>query len=382
MKRLLVTLVIMALLALPSFALEQPMAAEIEQPKTLQDLIELARNNDLQLKIDALSIEKMQIDQFEAHYKAAQISYSDGNAAEALKAYQINTVAPQQADNALKYQKMAELKQYDRLAVQVEDGLASFYIAQRTLEVATAKVELLESQAEATALKVELGTAIALDAIEAENKVTEAKLNLIDLENDLNDAILELKKIVGSDFSLDIDYQITIQSPYREDIAANVDQRVAADLAVIKAQDAYAVQQGLTALIGEQYRETVREYKQGNLDLMIAENKRDDALSDARIDIVAGYDKLQALYKNYQVADTIRQLTLKQHANNQKKLDLGVISKLDLAASSQTLAERELDVLRAIDNYNKAERNYLLNAKSYEVDITPIEIDLNDIYYR
>ncbi len=399
MKRLITTFLIFALTLSLCFAVEhpkpiaeqhkmleeQPKTTEqpnrLEQPKTVEELINLAKANDLQTKIDAVTIEKLEIRQAEAHRLAGNISYGGDDDAQIVRVYTIQTVDTKRADNELKYQKIAQQKHNDELVVKVENGVANYVLAERELAVKKAEVSLLERKAEAAKLKVKLGSAIALDLIEAENAVTEAKLNLIDIENNVTDALLELKKIVGTDFVLDIPYEIVITTPYSEAIEENVDTYVARKLDVIKAVDNYDVQQGLTEVITANYRETLREYKQGVLDLTIAENERDDAVKNAEIDIVADYNQLQVHYKNYQVAAALLQIAEKELVNNQTKLKLGVISKLDLAASEQALLERQFDVASAINKYNKAKRNYLLNLKQYDVDITPKEIDLNDIYY-
>ncbi len=353
-----------------------------EQPKTVEELFNLAKTNDLQEKIDRVTIEKLEIGQFEAYRKAGNISYDGDDDAQIVRVYTIQTVDTKRADNSLKYQKIAQLKHDDELIVKVENGLANYTLAKRELSVKKAEVKLLERKAEAVKLKLKLGAAIALDLIEAENAVTEAKLNLIDLENNVTDALLELKKIVGVDFTLDIPYEIVITKPYSEPIEENADAYVMRNLDVIKAVDNYDVQKGLSDLITSTYRDTLREYKQGVIDLTIAENERNDAVNNAKIDIVADYNQLQVYYKNYQVALALQQIAEKEHTNNQTKLKLGVISQLDLAASEQVLLERQFDVTKAINTYNKAKRSYLLNLKVYDVDITPKDIDLNDIYYR
>ncbi len=374
MKRVITTLLILTLTLSVCFA-EQ-------QPKTLVDLIDLAKNNDLQQKIDTVTIEKLEIDQFEAYRKAGNIDYSGDDDNQKIKVYTIKNVVPKQADNTLKYQKIAQLKHADELAVMVENGIADYTLAKRQLEVKKAEIKLLESKAEAEKLKLKLGSAIMLDVIEADNAITEAKLNLIDLENAVTDALLELKKTVGVDFELAITYDIEITEPYNELILENVDSYIMRKLDVIKAVDNYNVQSGLSNLIMETYRDTVREYKQAVIDLAIAEDARNNALDTAKIELVADYNRLQVYYKNYQIALALQQIAEKELANNQTKLKLGVISKLDLAASEQALLERQFDVASAINKYNKAKRNYLLNLKAYDVDITPKEIDLNDIYYR
>ncbi len=374
MKRLIITLLILVLSF--SFCFAE------EQPKTVEELFNLAKTNDLQEKIDRVTIEKLEIGQFEAYRKAGNISYDGDDDAQIVRVYTIQTVDTKRADNSLKYQKIAQLKHDDELIVKVENGLANYTLAKRELSVKKAEVKLLERKAEAVKLKLKLGAAIALDLIEAENAVTEAKLNLIDLENNVTDALLELKKIVGVDFTLDIPYEIVITKPYSEPIEENADAYVMRNLDVIKAVDNYDVQKGLSDLITSTYRDTLREYKQGVIDLTIAENERNDAVNNAKIDIVADYNQLQVYYKNYQVALALQQIAEKEHTNNQTKLKLGVISQLDLAASEQVLLERQFDVTKAINTYNKAKRSYLLNLKVYDVDITPKDIDLNDIYYR
>ncbi len=374
MKRLITTFLVLALSLSICFA--------ADQPKSLQELIDLANNNDLQKNIDEVTIEKLEIDQFEAHRKAGNIDYGGDDDNQIIRVYTIKTVTPKRVDNTLKYQKIAQLKHVDELAAKVENGIADYTIAQRELAVKQAAVTVLESKAKAEKLRLKLGSAIALDLIEAENAVSEAKLNLLDQQNAISAALLELKKIVGVDFVLDLPYDLVIAEVYSEPITENIDSYIMRRLDVMKAVDEYDIQSGLTELTKQTYRETLREYKQAVIDLTIAENKRDDVVNTAKIEVMGDYNRLQAYYKNYQIALDMQQISEKEHANNQTKLKLGVISKLDLAASEQVLLERQLDVAKAINVYNQARRNFLLNLKAYDVDITPKEIDLNDIYYR
>ncbi len=372
MKRLITLLIIATMTLLPGFA-EQ-------RVQSFEALLELARANDLQLKIDTLNIEKLEIDQFEAYRKANNINYGGEKAAETIKVYTIKTVNPQRADDALRRQKIMLLKHSDELAVKLENKLADYMLAQQNLEVARGSLQLLEEQAAAVKLKLDLGAAIAIDLVEANNAVSEAKLNIIDLENEVTAAFLELKKLVGSDFVLDFSYDIVIEKAHSEDIAANVDVYVERNLDVAKAQVEYDIQRGLMDKIAENYQPNLREYKQGMLDLTLAENARADLVNNTKLDIVANYNQLQVYYNNYQVAQSLSDLAAAEYANNQTKLNLGVISKLDLAASAQALLERRFDLTKAVNAYNQAKRNYLLNLRVYDVNIDLKDIDLNVIY--
>ncbi len=374
MKRIITVLMIALMTVVPSFA--EPSVQSFEA------LLELARANNLQLKIDALNIEKLEIDQFEAYRKAGNIDYGGDQANQIIAVYKVKTVTPQRTDNALRQQKIMQLKHNDELAINLENKLADYVLAQQHVTVARGSLALLEQQAAAVKLKLDLGAAIAIDLVEADNAVSEAKFNLIDLENDVTAAFLELKKLVGTDFVLDFSYDIVIEKAHNEDIAANADTYLERDPAVIKARAEYEIQSGLTDLLAENYRPNLREYKQGMLDLTMAENARDDVVNNTKLDIVADYNQLQVYYKNYQVAQSLADLSAAEHSNNETKFQLGVISKLDLAASAQALLERQFDLTKASNTYNQAKRNYLLNLRVYDVNIDLKDIDLNDIYYR
>ncbi len=374
MKKILILLLIIAIATVPSFA--DPRVA------SLVELVELAEANDLQLQINQISVEKLAVDQFEAHRKAGKIDYQGDQAAQNIMVYTQQVVAPQRADDLIKQQKINQLKYRDQLVVQVEDKLAAYELAKRRVTVAQGSLKLAEERAAALKLKLKLGAAIALDVIEADNAVAEAKYKLIDLENQVTTALLELKKVVGSSFVLDFSYDFKIETMQDEAIEEMVGEYLERDLSVIKARADYAVQHAFMEVIADNYHPNLREYKQAELDLLAAETARDSAVSNAKLDIVAAYQQLQVYYSNYQIAQSLQQIAESEQANNQTKYQLGVISKLDLAASDQALLERQFDLTKAISNYNQAKRNYLLRLKTYQVSIELEDIDLNDIYYR
>lgn len=357
-------------------------AYALESPKTLEELIALARSNDLQAKIDEIEIKKLEIDQNDAHDNAKKYEYAGDNRGEILRVYTLGEVDPVLADNALKCKKIDMLIHQDQLAVDVEDALSDVTLAKSALAVAEANISTLEADVKAKTLKRDLGLIIPLELIEAENALTQAKLDLLDLQNDIYTKTLALKKVVGSDFALELDtpYQISLAEAYTEDLAANIDERVTNMLSVQKAQATFDIKQGLYTITAEHYPENLSEYKRAALDLLTAKNELRTAIVNAKSNIESSYDQLQVHYKDVTVAKSLATIAVKQHKNDKLRYERGLIAQLVLDQSAQRVKQANHELLLATHTYNGARRAYLQLIKTYVVDITPVEYDSDEFF--
>ncbi len=375
MKKTIATLLVIGNLVLASCAAGSPAAQTVQTFSSLEQLIEFARQHDIRDKVSAVAIEKLEIDQAEAYKKRNYFEGADDQRNEVLKEYRLSVLKPARVDDELKKTKLSQLARRDQLYVDVENALSAYVLAGEVLQVQQKAIALQQKIVDATALKLDLGLVVPLDLIEAESELAQAKLNILDYQNDVDDKLLQLKKVVGTDFDavIDIPYTLQIAPQLVEDIAQNIGTYVARNVDVIAATDTLNTEKGLFEVVERRFPKNLKQYKETSLDLLKAENALDNETKNARIDIQAAYDQLQIDYKNYQIANEILNVINRQYASDQKKLELGVISDLDLAASAQRVLEGELDVKERIHSYNVARRNYLLNLKQYQVDITPVE---------
>lgn len=365
-----------------AYATDLKQTSTVQRFDSLAALIEFARQNDIADKVSDVTIEKMEIDQSDAYKQSTYYVHEGDERNEVLREYRLSVLKPARADKALKKAKLLQLKQRDQLYVDVENAVSGYVLAKTALDVQQKAIELQQKKVDAMALKLDLGLVVPLDLIEAESELAQAKLNVLDYKNDVADKLLQIKKVVGADFNADIavPYQLQLASEQVEDIAQNIDAYVARRIDVITAKDNLEVEQGLFDIVAQYFPKNLKQYKETALQLLKAQNAYDKALKNARIDIQAAYDQLQIDYKNYQIAEEIVNITKRQYESDQKKLELGVISDLDLAVSAQNLLQRQLDVARKIHTYNAAKRSYLLNLKLYKVNIAPVEYDAADYF--
>ncbi len=382
MKRIIATALIVSCLLSAAHAADAGQAPSARRFDSLAALIEFAQQNDIDDRVSDVTIEKLEIDQSDAYKKRTYYVHEGEERNEVLREYRLSVLKPARVDNALKKEKLLQLKQRDQLYVDIENAVSDYVLAKSVLDVQQKAIELQQKKVDAMALKLELGLVVPLDLIEAESALAQAKLNLLDYQNDVDDKLLQIKKVAGTEFDavIAVPYTLQLTSEQVEDIALNIDTYVERNIDVMVAKDNLNVEQGLYDIVAQYFPKNLKQYKETALDLLKAQNAYDNAVKNTRIDIQAAYDQLQIDYKNYQIAAEIASITKRQYESDQKKLELGVISDLDLAVSAQSLLESQLDVARRIHTYNAAKRSYLLNLKLYKVDITPVEYDADEYF--
>ncbi len=356
MKRIIATALIVSCLLSAAYAADAGQAPSARRFDSLAALIEFAQQNDIDDRVSDVTIEKLEIDQSDAYKRRTYYVHEGEERNEVLREYRLSVLKPARVDNALKKEKLLQLKQRDQLYVDIENAVSDYVLAKSVLDVQQKAIELQQKKVDAMALKLELGLVVPLDLIEAESALAQAKLNLLDYQNDVDDKLLQIKKVAGTEFDavIVVPYTLQLTSEQVEDIALNIDTYVERNIDVMVAKDNLNVEQGLYDIVAQYFPKNLKQYKETALDLLKAQNAYDDAVKNTRIDIQAAYDQLQIDYKNYQIAAEIASITKRQYESDQKKLELGVISDLDLAVSAQSLLESQLDVARRIHTYNAA----------------------------
>ncbi len=368
-----IVIFVLALLFVPSFANES---------LTLDQLKQMALENDLQEKIDTINIKKLQIEQYDAHKHSTKYESTSENAGEVLRVYNNNVVAPEKADDAVKYAMIERLKNKDKLLREVEMKTANFYLLDKKIERAKEIIAFTEKKRDVSKLKLELGMVIELDLAQAENDVNTKKRDLEGLIAEKTSAELELKSIIGMDLNqpLTIDYQITEPTEFVMDIAPLSQQYQKYALKVVEARDKAEIDNGIFEKVKEEYHPNVNQYKQASLNALKSTRLYQEAEKNAQIDFEMKYAKLRVEYDELVAAKESVVNAEKEFANAELKFKLGTISEIDKLQVADKVKAKHLLALEAFNQYAQSLADFKLMYKDYVVDITPRDYDMDDYY--
>ncbi|MCK8061244.1 MULTISPECIES: TolC family protein [unclassified Fusibacter] len=364
MKNKHIRLAIISLIAISALTFGDTIA------KTFNEVIEIASNNTLQTKIDEINIELLEEAKADADKDATMYTYVGDNKAEIMRVYNLNTVQPLIALNELNYEKLTKKMNEDQLAIDIELAICSLKLAEEELMNARLNLAYFELDYQAAKLKRELGLITQIELTEKENALEDQRLDIMNLENVVFTDQMELKRLMGIDYSEEVlvDYQMEIKPQYDIDLQKNLTDYISNQFAVTKAKNTLEIKENLFDLVKENFAENVKEYKQAEYDYLVAKNDYESIVETTESEIYTLYSSLQTKYESYVIALEYQELYAKRLEEETKKLELGLVSEIDLAYAKMNLRDKDLAVKKAMCTFNSAHLQFSKIIKTYSID--------------
>jgi hypothetical protein len=323
---------------------------------TMENLIELAQINDVDLAIGQLDIEIADLDYDEAIKQAKLKDYEGGARTERVSKYTIVNITPVKAKTSL----MMARYDYDQVKAQIIDEVevAHEAIVMLNQEIALEEIRLeyMQLKADNGKKQYELGMISYLDYDELMDDLQTQIFTVEELKLDKKNDILDFEFMIGEDLPEDYSFGSEVNLDFE---VFNLDilqyqEAFDNDWGVYQATQDLEFAQGKFDTVALYYGDDDKEYKEALLNLKSAQYDNSDALGTFELEYAQMRNDVEILIKKLELYQGYRDIAINEYEINQVKYDLGLISYEDLMEKEVDIEDAEYDFSKIIHEYNLA----------------------------
>jgi len=363
-KRMLIVLIMLSMIMLSGITMAGEEAAEKTIELSLEECVNMAFENNPDMKLARTSLEKADVeyDRMKRQYDR----YEDAKKLDLM--YGLNTYDYKlQMETGLRAAEMGltlarEGLKNARLGIRlaVESAYYGALQAQDEVVINKASLERAREQLRISELEFEAGRVARRDVLDAEAAVARAQAAYNASLRSKDIAYMKLKQVVN----LPLDTPIKLSSKFdyvllkEIDLEGDIAHALENKFEVIQAREELAVAQKAFEVAEAFYAPNVYEYRIKKHELQLAEIALGKEVKAAEVEIREAYynmksaeESIPALEKSLAAAkESLRLARLQYKA--------GLIRSIDVMTVENSVKELELEISRAIHNYNLAKAQY------------------------
>lgn len=332
---------------------------------SLEEAMQLAMQNNYQIKLEAQKKKQAEINLSEAHDTAKRLDklYNDNgmDVNTALGRYVSEKEKQISLDNADRSYQIAveriklQIRQEYLGLLQREDAVNAYQVA-----LNRAKEQLKNAQA---AYKV--GTIAKNELLAAEAMMNKAQADLLGARTEYDIARMSLCKDLGLDISTNIKLQrvnnllssetVNLDQMLEKALSERLDLKMAID-AIKLAQENYEVTKKYTA-------PNTYMSKRAEVNIEMAKITADNTRQGVLLEVTSNYNKMQTAAEKYKALDSVSKSQAESYRLSQMRFKVGVATALDVNASLEQLTNAELARIQAQYAYEMARESFLASLK-------------------
>lgn len=365
--KLSVMAVLLAFLCTLGFQPEGAGAAAEARQLTLEECIDLALQNNPQVKLAELGRDKAAVTLRQARDTARGIdlynppSYVLG-VQSAYDLAKLKLVVPRQAQSAMDIAETVYATRINGLKVSVEKNYYDLIKARRSVVISQDKLQRAQEQLRIAKTRFDVGTTARSEVLDAETRVAQAEAALITARSQDEVARVALNQVIG--LPEDTPVVPVTEFTFEEsavDLAAAIDEALRSDLSVIQARENSQTKQYELEVAANYYPSNVPTYKlaeianqEAQLNLTQAEDALRLRVRQAHSNLLAAGEQVKVLEKSLEMARENARLASLRY-------EYGLGTSIESMNASGALAETEAAYLEALYNYNLAKSRFKYN---------------------
>ncbi len=322
---------------------------------TVTNLINAAVNNSRQATLDQMTIEMNEVKLEEAKNGAENPNIAATDRVTRLERNLKQQVEPMKAELELELSKRRERDNKYQLKASLFEKSMDYLLTQKEIQKDSKLLEIKNYQYELANGKLKNKTMTQVDVDTAKYNKEEARLNLVNAENNLKDLQYQINLLAENN----IDAGISITDPLTLMPALKVDlndilSKINKMTDIYKAEKQYEINSKIFELTAAEYVNTDKEYQEARNDMEKAKLDLESIKEDMEVSIRRQKNALDNGLKKVDLAKEYMELMQEKLTIGKKKLDLGLLSKEELYAIEEESAVAEYGYYAAIRDYNVA----------------------------
>ncbi|WP_418791059.1 TolC family protein [Phosphitispora sp. TUW77] len=345
---------LVSLLMLSAFGINYAVGVDGAEVKnlSLEEAIELAMNNNPDMEIQDLAVQKAQIEYDSAKRTAKKLDE------EYVNTYEfglVKWVNPKSKEVALILAEKTQDVTEKSLKMAVEQAYYDILKAEKGLEIKRAGLKYFQDQLKIAETAYKVGTKAKLDVTAAESAVAGYQAAVTGAENTYRTSVLELNRIIG----LDLDTPLKLTSEFALEKAGDsinleetINQALEDNIGILSARKTLEVSQVMYDVAKKFYGPGVTAYETAEIDQMSAEASVRKEEVDTRASIRKSYLTLFSLEKmiDWQTKEVEK---AKENARVfMLKYEAGLATGLDTRNAAIDLETAEQNLSNTIYDYN------------------------------
>ncbi|NLL18101.1 MAG: TolC family protein [Clostridia bacterium] len=331
---------------------EEPPVLEL----SLEEAIEMALANNLEVALSENAIAKAQVSLREAKSGADQLdSYLEYTGA-TLETLQAINVMPRAAEMNVTLAKLGADLTKKGLMMNVEKAYYDVLKAQADVANKEAALERAKEQLRLAEASVAAGVAAKSDAMGARVGVTAAEVKLTTAQNTLEGAMMSLAQVLGRDLSEK--FVLTGGFEYEPaeelDLEAYLSELMETNLSVVGAKEGLAIAELQLEQVAKLYTPNVYAYQKAQYDRDEAKIKYNQAKTGLELSVRQSYLNLKTAEKAYILLEENVKFAEETARLAALRYEAGVTTRLEMEKAYDQLNETEAQRLGMLYNYNLA----------------------------
>ena len=354
---MILTLILIMLVSVPTFANDvevMPVLISENIELTIDDLIELAKENDKHDVINDLKIEFEEDDLEDAQKLADLNDYGGGNRIQILIRMKIVNVDLYKAQADLKIAQMERDNYEYGITTDIYSKAYDVKLNEIMLEKEQVYLEYVEKKYSSDKVRYDMGLISILDLNNSQNTFQSQLIEELEAESALVSAENALKSEIGYDLDQELIFQmdfekIPFERIYSDSLAEASSMK---EINLYKTYVEYYTKDVTFDLTNEAYEPYDKEYKSAYYDSEIGRINYEDQYNSFLIGFKSDFNTLNILGIKIDIQDLYLEISEKNYEIGIQKYELGLISQQDLVLMKSTLITSQYNYYKSIKDYN------------------------------
>lgn len=319
---------------------------------TLEQAIELAMQNNSQVELNKLSVDKARLKLEQDRFAARKIDEKYVTSYEtALAKY----VLPVSSQMGLTVAEATARLSDNSLKLEVEAAYYDLLKKQAALDNARNALERSREQLRIAQESFKAGVVAKAEVIGAEVLVAAKEAAVIMAQNNYDKAEMDLAQSVGLPLDTKIEPAGKFSfAPVSIDLAAEVEKGLQNDVALIAAREGLKVAEVSFEQAANFYTPNVFAYREAQYGLEEAKVNLKKAQVDAELKIRQAYLDLMSAEQGYKTLEASLSSAQEAYRVAKLKYEAGVATRLEMEQAADSLSEQEAGMMEMLYNYNLA----------------------------
>lgn len=318
---------------------------------TLDEAVELAIKNNIDLKKAQLDYDNAVIDARQARYNAGEIDEDSVNSLQTAQTKYVSTKQKVLAEEIAKQTYEITIEQTKNL---VEENYYDVLMADNLVKVKEASVKRAQEQLALVQKKFKAGTAIKTEVNKAEISSASAKADLTNAQRDLKNVQVVLNKTLGLDVNTDIKLtqvlkyeKITLPTP--EDLTK---QALETRLDMKRAKNSESIAQMTYDLVVAYQAPNTFSAKKQKIELEKAKLVLLQQEQNIRAEVISTLFQVQKADEVVQLSAKSLEQAKENYSLTERRYEIRVGTFADVLSATVDLADAEAKYIQAVYNYS------------------------------
>lgn len=328
---------------------------------SLKEALEIAMQDNLQVELAALGIEKAQLAWEQAEYAKKNMLKLISNPQRVdQNVALIIDVIPAQAASGKVMAQTAKTYTENSIKFGVEAAYYGVQRAEKMLEVSRDSLKRAEEQLKLAQIKFKAGTVAKFEIINGESQVKSAQAAVNEAESGVKKAHMALNKTLN----LPLETTLKLTDQFKFDQAANIDTQqvyqgmTKVDMSYVSAEEGYNMSEANFKYHEKYYTKNTFMYREAEYGLKEAEVNMADVRAQLQLDIKNAYLDLKTAEDNYQVLVKSGEQAKEAYRLTKLRFEVGMATGYDLLGGENSLMQVDMAILNAVYNYNLAKAKF------------------------